>query len=241
MLTRRLFPLFFCVCLAHAAVAFNNTNTMTQTTGTSASSSFSVTNAGSNRAAFVCVLFDVSPSAAITSVTYGGNTMTSAGSPAFNNSSDDFAQIFYLVNPPTGSNTLTVTGNANVSELYVNLISYTGVDQTTPVRPSTYNTATGNSGSSSLTVTSNSSDLTMSCNTGAGQGAGTTNQTSDGTNNNGNHGGGSDHATTPASSVTHTWTFGGSTPWTIAGLSIQAAGAAPACSQQIALLGVGCK
>lgn len=203
------------------AVAFNNTNTMAHVSAASFSGSMNVTAGGSNIVAFAAIGFDFLASESITGVTYGGSSMTSCGAASTNATSNSHTQGFYLINPPTGSNTLAVTGNANVAELYVNLISFTGVDQTTPVRPGTYATSSGNSTSPSLVISSNANDLTLSIVNAGPVSLSSTNQTSDGISTAGNNAAGSDHATTAAASVTHTWTQV-SGQWAIAGFSIQA-------------------
>lgn len=221
-----------------AQVSFNNANTITNTQGTSFSFAASVTAGGSNLCAIAIVAFDHQASGSVSAPTYGGNTMTSAGAAVFNSTSDAGVQLFWLVNPPTGSNTLAGSGT-NISETYVNLVSFKGCDQTNPVRASTYTTAIGLSTNPQLVITSNSSDLTI---TGVDSGAPAisgTNQTSDGINNAGSYAAASDHATTGAASVTHTWTQG-SGNWAIAGFSIKAAaGGGPTCVPRLMLTHAG--
>lgn len=201
------------------AVAFVNTNNVIHVASNSVSQAFTI-NTGTNLAAFAVIMFDNTASGAISGTpTLGGSNMTAAGSVANNSTSNANAVIYYLTNPTTGAAvTLAVSGNANVNEFYVNVIVFSGVDQVTPVRSGTYQTTNTNS----LTISSNVSDLTISAIDGGSSGVGSTNQTSDGVNNAGTYGAGSDHATTAASSVTHTWT--GTTNPAMAGFSIQAAG-----------------
>jgi hypothetical protein len=184
-----------------------------------------------NLAAFACVGYDTNGTT-VTAITYGGQAMTSAGAAAFYSGWHQYAQMFYLVNPPTGSNTLAITVSAG-GGINANLVSFYGVNQTTPVRSGTYNTYTGSGANPSFTITSNTSpgDLTMSCITYGGAAGVTTNQTSDGVENSGegSHNEASDHATTPASSVTHTWTMVAEGA-AMAGFSIQAAPLTPALS-----------
>lgn len=208
-------------------VAFNNAGTPTRTGASSTSSAFSVTAAGSNRCAFALIGFNNVTGLSVTSVTYGGIAMTAAGTPAHNVTSHAYTAIYYLVNPPTGSNTLAVTCSGSTVEIYVNLVSFTGVDQTTPVRAASYTTATGSSAAPAVTVPSNASDKTISCCLPGGVNVTATNQTSDGLNVTGTMSFGSDHETGTAASVTHTWTTDASGQWAVSGLSIQAdAGAA---------------
>jgi hypothetical protein len=230
MRLRFLLPLLFSAC-AWGAVAFNNTNTPANVTGTSYSHAFSVTAGGSNIAAFACINPLGTPSLTITSITYGGSSMTSVGAAqGAGTGGASVLQCFVLVNPPTGSNTLAFTCSVGCVSATANLVSYTGVNQSTPVRSGTYASTNCSSSCStiSLTITSNTADLTMSAVSG-GNGIpniSSTNQTSDGILNSASEGFGSDHATTPASSVTHTWTMSsGSGVPPMVGFSIQAASA----------------
>ena len=133
----------------------------------------SVTAGGSNTVAFATVWVDEASGAAGTTfnvtATYGGQAMTSAGATSYDY---DYApissQVFYLVNPPTGVNTLVVTATASsgtIQEVVANLVSFNGVNQTTPVRPGTYQTLQSASGitvdSFTATISSNASDLTL--------------------------------------------------------------------------------
>lgn len=207
------------------SVVFNNTNAMAHNGASSISTPLSVTAGGSNLCAFAVVLFDNTAGESITSVTYGGIAMTSCGAAVNNPTGNEYAQIFSLTTTGgllTGSNTLIVTGSAGVVEVYVNLVSFTGVNQTTPVRAGTYITNTGSSITSlALTMSSSTSDLTIvAINTGSGGASQTSNQTVDGTSNLGSYSAGSSHATVSASSITDTWTSAGSTNMAMCGFSI---------------------
>jgi hypothetical protein len=184
-----------------------------------------------NLTAFAAVAFDNTAGGAITSVTYGGQAMTSCGTAADNSSNNAFCQLFYLANPPTGSNALVVTGNAQVNEIYANVVSFSGVNQTTPVRSGSYQTNTSAAGTATLTISSNANDLTLSVINGGAtsltSGDFSTNSGTafDGDNNAGTFCGASGHSTTGASSVTHSWTSAAA--FAIAGLSVMAAGSSP--------------
>lgn len=205
-------------------VAFLNKGTMGYSATGSVSAAFSVTNSGANRCAFAVFAWDKVTSLSATSVSYGGQTMTSCGIAGLSTTAGShfcYCQIFYLVNPPTGSNTLaaTVTGAADI---YYNLVAFTGVNQTTPVRAGTYQSSTAAAGvvADGLTITSNLNDLTITVINGEGSGIVGTNQTSDGNNTTGSYAGASDHATTAATSVTHTWTGLTAADGSICGFSI---------------------
>jgi len=199
---------------AGAQVAFVATgNTMHNDTA-SPTSNNAIINSGTNTVAIACVAFDKASGASVSSVTYNSVAMTSAGSAALNGTSEAYAQLFYLVNPPTGTHVFAVTTSGTVNDIYSLLEEYSGVDQTNPVRSGSYNTST----TSAITITSNANDKSTTClNSGPGSATSTT-QTKISSNSGGNYGAGADYATTGAASVTHTW----STPTNpaLAGLSV---------------------
>ena len=220
-----------------STVTFNNANTAVAAFGKSSlSTAMMVTPGGTNTVAFATVWVDEGSGAAGTTfnvtASYGGQAMTSAGATSYDyNYAPISSQVFYLVNPPTGTNTLVVNATASsgtIQEVVANLVSYNGVNQTTPVRPGTYQTlhsANGVTvGSFTATIPSNTGDLTL----GAVEATYTftspaSNQTVDGTAA-ANYKVGSDHATTGAASVADTWSF--ANPWAFyayAGFSIQRA------------------
>jgi hypothetical protein len=219
-----------CVCAA-ASVALNNHGTIQNVSGHSVNdtTNMSVTAGGSNVVAFFPVMWDDTSGGAITAISYNGVSILSnvACGPAGPAPGDNgYVEVFYYINPPTGTKTLAITGNSSVNEIYYNIVSFTGVNQTTPVRSGTCQTAatsTGSGKTASLTITSNTSDLTMSAidvNL-----LSSTNQTSDGITTAGILAAGSDHATTAASSVTHTWTTTATgQDYAMVGFSIEAAG-----------------
>lgn len=219
---------FFWYQIAQAAsVTFNNTNTIGHCVSSPCTVSLSVTAGGTNTMAFAIVGWDKTDAVTM-SCTYGGNAMTSAGAQDENTVSSLFAysQVFYLAAPPTGANNLVCTASGTVADIYENIVSFTNVNQTTPVRPGSYqnpsNPAFDGSGNYSIVITSNTSDLTLTAmNSGFSAGP-TSNQTRDGTNTAGNYGYCHDHATTAASSVTHTWAGSANENIAIVGFSIQA-------------------
>src|SRR5262249_43424383 len=75
-----------------------------------------------------------------------------------------FVRSFYLANPPTGTNTLTVTYTGSCPNRLALLINYSGVDQASPIRPNSYTSFSGSSssGNTSLTITSHVGDRTFS-------------------------------------------------------------------------------
>jgi hypothetical protein len=65
-------------------------------------------------------------------VTYGGTAMTFLGERPSNDQTAGLAQLFGLVNPPTGAQTVSVQRSAGTYGFIGGSISFTGVDQTTP-------------------------------------------------------------------------------------------------------------
>jgi hypothetical protein len=194
-----------------------------------------VTSGGTNTVAFAIVWVDEaagSPQATFNvTATYGGQAMTSAGPTAYNYGYAPIsAQVFYLVNPPTGSNTLAVSATASsgtIQEVAANLVSFNNVSQTAPVRPETYETVSGPNvpvGGFTATISSNANDLTL----GAVEqtyhfATPASNQTVDATDA-AYFALGDDHSTVGAPSVSDTWSF--TQPdafFAYAGFSIQAA------------------
>lgn len=212
-----------------AVALLGSSGTMVAKVASPATNAFTVGTGGTNVCAFATVVFDDAASMTITAVTYNGVAMTSCGAASKDDSSNAYSQVFYLVNPTTGSNTLSITATGTVRDVYMNLTSFTGVDQTTPVRPGTYFNATGTvvtdgSGNYTKILTSAVGDMTFSCVNGQGGGNVNSNKTSNGSSLGGGYSGASDRAV-GAATVTHTWSGGGAgTAISFCGFSIQAAG-----------------
>lgn len=186
------------------AVAFVNSTGGSGNHSASSPLSFNFTaGAGSNRCVFVTVGYNGSSGMSVTGVTFGGVAMTSAGAATHNTIDNAYAEIWYLLEAsiPSGSQAVAISVSGTLGDIYGNAACFSGVDQTNPVRGGTY----GNWTTASNTITSDVNDLTISAINGGGSGTSGTNQTSDGISNAGNFGFGSDHATTAAASVTHTW------------------------------------
>lgn len=199
-----------------STVAFLNTNTPFQVSAATYSGSATINTGGTNVVAFFPVCYDTGGGLSISAISFNSISILAnvAGTP-INDGASVFCTAFYYINPPTGSHTLAITCSGGCSEIYGNVVAFQGVNQTSPIRSGTYQTcsqAAGSCGDStttpSMTVTSNSNDLTLSCiEDDDGGSISGTNQTSDGISLAGANSFGSDHATTAASSVTHTWTL----------------------------------
>ncbi len=186
---------------------------------------FRVSSQGSNICA-VAGLKLKGTSLSLSGVTLGGTAMVSAGTPANNTASGTYSALYTLAAPPTGtSKALVLTYTGTLTEVIADVSTFQGCNQTTPVRSGSYTTAQGTlSGTTvSLPITSSTTDLTVST------GGGTldicyTNQIWDGQDLGANFFFGFDHAVTPASRVTSTWTCKQSgDDYVLAGLSLQAA------------------
>ena len=93
---------------------------------------FSHTASGTDRIVFVHAT--ANQGCDISAPTYGGNTMTLVGSARDSVGTGLLTVLYYYINPPTGSQTVSVTqsGGAGVG-IVGSAISYTGVDQSSPI------------------------------------------------------------------------------------------------------------
>lgn len=156
---------------------------------------FAHTCTGSNTLLIVGTAVGVNGTPA-TSATYAGVTMTSLGKVSTNNQASGFVEMWYLVAPATGTNNVIITSGAG-ADFSAGSISFTGVDQTTPVGTPVTSfgdggvtapaaTVTGTTtGNMVVDVVANGSSITASTktqrwlrntngNSGAGNGAGST-------------------------------------------------------------------
>ena len=65
-------------------------------------------------------------------------------------------EAWYLTNPPTGANTVSVTVGGDTNALKFAASTFTNIDQTTPVDATS--TATGSSGNPTIAVTTNTAN-----------------------------------------------------------------------------------
>src|SRR6185503_18442008 len=86
-------------------------------------------------------------------------SMTSAGLVHSNNRTDGFVQLFYLTNPATGANTVQVTLTGGTASIEGGSVSFTGVNQTTPVR--NVATSAGSSTTPRVTVAGVAGDMVV--------------------------------------------------------------------------------
>ena len=118
-----------------------------------------VTSSGSNLLLIAAVSVGASPDTRTLALTYNGVAMTSVGLVHANNGTLGYTQMFYLKAPATGTHAVVVTVTGGTASLAGGSASFTGVDQTTPVR----NVATkfGTGVSPNVTVTSSQGDMVV--------------------------------------------------------------------------------
>ncbi len=109
---------------------------------------------GTSRILLVGVSYLNSNNRSVSSVSYGGQTMTLVGDLNYNNGSGTYytrVYIYRLIAPATGSNTLSVTWSGALSQgAVVGAITYTGVNQSTPT--GTFASASGYNTTPAVTV-----------------------------------------------------------------------------------------
>ncbi|WP_182867604.1 DUF4347 domain-containing protein [Rhodopirellula sp. JC639] len=201
-------------------------NTTTGTAGTGATStSFAHATAGTDRLMLVGISFGQDMGDSVSSVTYNGVGLTLVGTQEHADPSKSRVEIWSLVAPDLGPHNIVVNFSGTSHQgATVGVMTFTDVDQTTPV--GTFTGDQGTSGTPSVTVSSTSNDLVFGVvgvddnsdwdfTPGSGQtehwdlfssqanGSGTT---EDG-----------------AASVVTSWTYGASTPWAAGAVSIKAA------------------
>lgn len=108
-------------------------------TGTVSTTAFTISPKGQNLCAIARLTWDRdNASAPFTSVTWGGIPMTPCSNKytAYYGYYEDVSvQMFYLVNPLTGKNTLKAThATSSFNEVYIDVVGLSGVNQKEPVR-----------------------------------------------------------------------------------------------------------
>ena len=152
------------------AIAFDASSGVTYvTTGTSASLSHTCT--GSDRILFVGVIGQITTDV-ISGVTYNSVSMTLVDKILC--PSDRYIYLYYLIAPATGTNNITVTASSS-TDLAFGGVSYTGVDQTSPIDGTAKATATVTNSLTSTVTTTTANDWIVSLfrNDGSAMSAGT--------------------------------------------------------------------
>jgi hypothetical protein len=132
-----------------------------QSQGAAGSLTFSHTCAGLDRLLLVCIA--VISTTSVSSVTYAGVAMTRAIYEDGGLTTGGQSQIWYLAAPTLGTNNVVITWSfALAGTKKAKSISFTGVDQTTPIAHATSaSSALSNATSSNLSVTSAAGDLVL--------------------------------------------------------------------------------
>lgn len=138
---------------AWAAVAFDTFIAGAGTTVSCPNRTLTV-GAGSNRALIVLVVLQNPNTAVVSSITGAGATWAGAADGTRANTTNERLEIWHGTNPTTGSQTVTTTITGTLSgECWPVVMSFNGVDQTTPVSGYVSSIATA-----SLAVTTVSGD-----------------------------------------------------------------------------------
>jgi len=109
---------------------------------------------GSNRVLVVGVVGNCTPS-----VSYGGTTLTRVAHVNNNNTTPGSTDLFELTNPRSGTNTVQVSYTGCTSDVEAGSISFTGVNQTTPLAHVSTNFGSGTS--PQVTITSATGDMVV--------------------------------------------------------------------------------
>lgn len=117
---------------ASAAIAYDNDTELTPAFGSS--TSYLHTTSGTDRGLVLLSYTEDSGDTDrdITSASYNSVALTE-GRRQNNDTMNNTTEVWYLANPTTGSNTISVTMNGNISSWYLSTVSFTGVDQTTMI------------------------------------------------------------------------------------------------------------
>lgn len=217
---------FLSLCLcggAEAAVAHDATGTGVCVSGTSPVSCTTLTVGSISNGALV-VIIDYAAAAAQTAITatWNGTSMTRIGGQ-FSVAHDNGTEMFCLVAPTAGAQTLTVTMTAtSLSEIHVIGTSFSGADQTTPCK--NFTSATDQTATTgSLTVTSTTGDQTVAVQSQGDDAISSVNNTQIVIDNSGPLISISGNYASGSSTVAMTATAGSSVPWQMSGLDVAAA------------------
>ena len=137
-------------------VIAHDVTTSVMGTGASVTQSHTVGTTQGNRFILVGVSFRSSAAQSVSTITYGGQSLTRLSFT--HTAAYSRAELWSLVNPPTGANNVVVTFSASVTYV-VGISSYYNVHQTTPW--GTAATASGNSTTASVVVTSAVGELVV--------------------------------------------------------------------------------
>ena len=144
--------LFWACSIGYSAIGFDATTQIGAAQQNAGSSWSHTVGTGLNRIILVGVAGDdYNPPRSVTAVTYGGQALTRAKRTT-DSAGSTWSEIWYLVQPPSGTNTVSVTLDGTPWAWYAGAISYTGVNQTVPMDATPVGTS-GLSGTPSATIT----------------------------------------------------------------------------------------
>ena len=140
---------------ATIALDATTTNITNGYAGGPVTKTWSHTTSGTNRLLVLSahIWQDVAGTGTVTSASYGGQALTKATSTRMVGIAEE---VWYLVNPPTGSNTVSVTVTGATDAIKLGVSTWTGVDQSTPIPVKTG--ALGVSGNPSVSLTTTSTN-----------------------------------------------------------------------------------
>jgi hypothetical protein len=171
---RALFTATICTALAavssSAAISFDNAATKVSTNAASASWTHTV-GSGSDRILIVGLATEDTSSSVLTvkAITCNGIAMTavSNATATAGSSTLDKTQLFYLLNPTAGSNTVAVTFSGAVNGVSAGSVSLSGVAQSAPAAAGINTATSGTTISASVAVATAGSWLVDVANSGA--------------------------------------------------------------------------
>lgn len=211
--------------LAGQAISVDATSTSSGADSSSHTWSHTVTSSGADRLLVVGVSFLDAPAATdVTSVTFNGDSLTEVGSVS--QSSNCTAQIWRLVNPDTGTHTISVSFNQS-AKARCGAVSYLNVNQSTPT--GSFFSASGLNSSPSVTVTGVGKDelaidtLAVKGNPTATVGAGQTQRWNAAFSSDVRTAGSTEPGPTPGGNVTMSWSLSSSIEWALGAVELNAA------------------
>jgi hypothetical protein len=153
--------------LTFPPIIFDTSTTSSQAGSAGATCSWSMTvgngNNAANKIAILACASGTTPPATLTAATLGGQAFT-AQQQTYQPAQNEGIEIWYLVNPPTGAQTVSITTNHGSCGLATNAVQcvvsdYTGVSQTTPIDISTGAIAASGATLSATATLPNATDM----------------------------------------------------------------------------------
>ena len=138
-----------------SAIAFDSAMSMTQATTASSISWSHTTGTGNNRLLLVAIGVHVATGmpTTVTNITYGGVSLTQVTTALYSAANPRVrTYVFQLINPASGTNTITVNFAAATLSV-AGAVTYTGVNQTSPIQTSSTSIGSGTAPSVFVTVT----------------------------------------------------------------------------------------